>query len=126
MVYFHVLHGVEFDEEDPQWIAAKQTFINPTGWLDGGSSYGILLSGRGTAVVNIGRRKMETMNIQMVNVTIHDLAIEPQEGVWAAVNTAGGGNIVHGFFFETLDWIRGGIYDSNTGYYGMFGFAVCL
>merc|ERR1719361_2166567 len=51
MVYFHVLQDIQFDASDPQWIAAQRTFLNPSGWLDGGSSYGILLNGRGTGVV---------------------------------------------------------------------------
>ena len=41
MVYYHIIQGTEFDDDDEQWIAAKKTFLNPTGWLDGGSAYGM-------------------------------------------------------------------------------------
>ena len=41
MIYYHITQGIEFDDDDPQWIAARKTFLNPSGWLDGGSAYGM-------------------------------------------------------------------------------------
>ena len=43
MIYYHITQGIEFDENDQQWIDAQHTFLNPTGWLDGGSSYGMFI-----------------------------------------------------------------------------------
>jgi len=123
MVYYHVMDGIEFDEDDEQWIAAKKTYLNPTGWLDGASSYGILLNGHGTAVVNIGRRVTNTEQITIKNVEIHNIKINPLEGMWAstpAVSTddfGSGSDVVHGFFFETINWKHGNVYDEETGYY---------
>jgi len=122
MVYYHVIDGVTFDADDAQWQAAKQTFLNPTGWMDGGSSYGVLLNGYGTAVVNIGRRTTDTFEITLRNVEIHDLAVQPYEGFWAVTPTeksAESAAVVHGFFFETIDWnpMNGHVYEADTGIY---------
>eukprot|EP01083_Nonionella_stella_P034161 93529_1 len=120
MVYYHVMQGIEFDDSDAQWRTAKHTFLNPTGWMDGGSSYGILLNGYGTAVVNIGRRTTGTFNIAIKNVEIFGIKVKPHEGFWASTPNEDGGvayAIVHGFFFETIDWNYGNVYDHDTGYY---------
>ena len=61
MVYYNIMQGIQFDENDEEWQEAQRIFINPTGWMDGGSSYGILLNGYGTAVVNIGVVPQEHM-----------------------------------------------------------------
>ena len=47
MMYFHFIDGVAFDDEDEEWIAAKKLLYNPTGWMDGGSSYGLVIGGYG-------------------------------------------------------------------------------
>jgi len=120
MVYYHIMNGIEFDDDDEQWMAAKKTFINPTGWLDGGSAYGILLNGYGTAVVNIGRRVTNTEHITIKNVEIHNIKSSPVEGMWASVPSTTndyGESILHGFFFETIDWRHGNVYDETTGHY---------
>ena len=39
-----LVNGVGFGEDNAEWLDAKRTFLNPTGWLDGGSSYCILES----------------------------------------------------------------------------------
>ena len=41
MVYYHLTQGIEFDDDNEQWVRARETFINPSGWLDGGSAYGM-------------------------------------------------------------------------------------
>ena len=40
MIYYHVTQGLDFSGQE-QWVHAKKTFLNPTGWLDGGSAYGM-------------------------------------------------------------------------------------
>ena len=35
MIYHYVNDGVEYDEDDPEWIATQKLFLNPTGWMDG-------------------------------------------------------------------------------------------
>ena len=77
--------------------------------MDGDSSYGILLNGQGTAVVNIGRRTTNTDAITLRNVNINGLYVQPNEGFWAEANA----RIVHGFFFETINWN----YNSKNGLY---------
>ena len=122
MVYYHIMQGIEFPDDDPQWIAARETFLNPTGWMDGGSSYGLLFNGYGTAVVNIGRRTTDTFGITVKNTKIHNIKVKPYEGFWAATSydSTGIGDgetaIVHGFFFETIDWNSDKLMDKN-GYY---------
>eukprot|EP01083_Nonionella_stella_P017323 48442_1 len=112
MVYYHIMKGIEYDEKDPLWIEAQQLFINQNGWMDGGSSYGILLNGLGTAVVNIGRRLARTWDITIRDVEITGIKLKPHEGFWAQSHN----KIIHGFFFETIDW-NGNVYEPDTGYY---------
>eukprot|EP00484_Ammonia_sp_Unknown_P002063 CAMPEP_0197022628 /NCGR_PEP_ID=MMETSP1384-20130603/3451_1 /TAXON_ID=29189 /ORGANISM="Ammonia sp." /LENGTH=154 /DNA_ID=CAMNT_0042450699 /DNA_START=108 /DNA_END=569 /DNA_ORIENTATION=- len=52
----------------------------------------------------------------MSNIEISGLRVQPRENFWVS---SGGENpqILHGFFFETLDWNHGGIYDKNTRTY---------
>ena len=50
MVYFAHFEGVQYAEDDEEWIAAQKMLANPTGWNDGGSSYGIVFGGEGAQV----------------------------------------------------------------------------
>ncbi len=51
MIYNHFIKGYEYNDiDDPLWISAKQLFYNPSGWMDGGSSYGLVFNGDGAAV----------------------------------------------------------------------------
>ena len=56
MIYHHFINGIEYDDDDIEWQAAKTLFYNPTGWMDGGSSYGLVFNGDGAAVIGIGCR----------------------------------------------------------------------
>ena len=76
-----------------------------------------MINGAGTAVVNIGRRTSDVSDITIKNVEIHDLKVKPHENFWASAGTNNKYSIVHGFFFETLDWNYGKIFDPETGYY---------
>ena len=72
------------------------------------------MNGEGTAVVNIGRRTTNTYDITVKNVKIHDLAAMPRENFWAATNEGEVNSaIVHGFFFETIDWNHGNVYEKD-------------
>ena len=73
MVYYHIMQGIEFPDDDPQWIAARETFLNPTGWMDGGSSYGLLIGGNGAQVIGIGCRHSDTFNVKISNVEIYGI-----------------------------------------------------
>ena len=75
------------------------------------------MNGEGTAVVNIGRRTTGTYDIEIKNVEIHDLKVKPRENFWASIFKEGHGAVLHGFFFETLDWNYGNILDEDTGIY---------
>lgn len=70
MIYFNYINGEDYDDNDKEWIAAQKIFENPTGWMDGGSSYGIVINGGGAAVVGIGTRITNTNNIILNNVEI--------------------------------------------------------
>ena len=73
MIYHHINNGIEYDEDDPEWIASKKLFYNPTGWMDGGSSYGLLVGGNGAQVVGIGARHGATSDIKITNVEIYGI-----------------------------------------------------
>eukprot|EP00484_Ammonia_sp_Unknown_P011181 CAMPEP_0197073724 /NCGR_PEP_ID=MMETSP1384-20130603/210752_1 /TAXON_ID=29189 /ORGANISM="Ammonia sp." /LENGTH=1715 /DNA_ID=CAMNT_0042512563 /DNA_START=84 /DNA_END=5232 /DNA_ORIENTATION=+ len=72
MVYNHIINSQEYAEDDEEWIAAQRLFINPTGALDGGSSYGILFNGQGSATSAIGHSIGGTSEITLSNVEIQD------------------------------------------------------
>ena len=52
--YTHGRALIPSTDRSEEWKKAKELFINPTGYQDGGSSYGILLNGVGTGVVAFG------------------------------------------------------------------------
>ncbi len=48
MIYFNIINDAQYDDlNDKEWIAAQKIFKNPSGWMDGGSSYGITINGQG-------------------------------------------------------------------------------
>ena len=51
MVYLAHFEGVHFPEDDEEWVATQKLFVNPSGWNDGGSSYGIAFGGQGAQVL---------------------------------------------------------------------------
>ena len=81
MIYFHFNDDIEYDEDDEEWIAAKKLFLNPTGWMDGGSSYGIVLGGNGAQVVGIGARTLKTSDISVTNVEIYGIGNQAIEKI---------------------------------------------
>ena len=101
MVYQYVINKREYNEDNEEWIAAKELFINPTGWMDGGSSYGLVINGVGAAVVAIGARIDRTDNININNVEIfgiYNAAIEKIK-----FSTPSG--TTRGILFEAIDWL---------------------
>ena len=74
LVYHFIVHGTDWSSTDRavEWEQAKELFINPIGYQDGGSSYGILLNDVGTGVVAFGR-KTHTRDISLTNVEIYGI-----------------------------------------------------
>ena len=73
MIYNNINNGIKYDEDDKEWIAAKKIFFNPSGWMDGGSSYGLLIGGDGAQVIGIGSRHYNTANVKISNVEIYGI-----------------------------------------------------
>ena len=73
MIYNHINNGIEYDQDDEEWIATKKLFYNPTGWMDGGSSYGLLIGGNGAQVVGIGARHTSTSDVKISNIEIYGI-----------------------------------------------------
>eukprot|EP01084_Bolivina_argentea_P173385 300297_1 len=101
MMYHHWIDGAQYDEEDEEWIAAQKLFSNPTGWMDGGTSYGISLNGYGAAVVGIGTRTANTNNIVLNNVKIFGIYNQNREKIKFTV----GSGTSRGILFDVTDWI---------------------
>ena len=100
MIYHHINNGIEYDEDDPEWIATKKLFYNPSGWMDGGSSYGLLIGGNGAQVIGIGCRHSDTFNVKISNVEIYGIYNQVIEKVkW--VSAFGSSRMI---FFDTTDW----------------------
>mmetsp|Transcript_61329 Transcript_61329/g.97647 ORF Transcript_61329/g.97647 Transcript_61329/m.97647 type:complete len:596 (+) Transcript_61329:1-1788(+) len=102
MIYFNYIDGKQYDDEhDEEWIAAKKVFKNPTGWMDGGSSYGVVINGGGAAVVGIGTRINGVSNVFMKNVEIHGIYNQAQEKIKFSVPEG----TSRGILFDVTDWI---------------------
>ncbi len=102
MIYFHFINGIQYDSENNiEWIEAKKLFYNPTGWMDGGSSYGILFGGTGAQVVGIGARTDSTSNITISNVEIFGIYNSVIEKVKFTA-TFGATRLI---FFDAIDWM---------------------
>jgi len=106
MIYFNYIQNKQYDENDKEWIAAKKIYKNPTGWMDGGSSYGITINGRGAAVVGIGVRTDGVNNITMRNVEIFGIYNQAIEKIKFGLNADNGQpGTTRGILFDTIDWI---------------------
>ena len=99
LIYYYIINGTRPDDDDTQWQNAKNLFLNPTGYSDGGSAYGIILNGLGTGVVSFGRRQTHTSNITVKNVEIYGIHNQPWERFWATYH---GSSQMQGFFFDSL------------------------
>eukprot|EP00484_Ammonia_sp_Unknown_P020063 CAMPEP_0197030868 /NCGR_PEP_ID=MMETSP1384-20130603/10007_1 /TAXON_ID=29189 /ORGANISM="Ammonia sp." /LENGTH=1847 /DNA_ID=CAMNT_0042460297 /DNA_START=328 /DNA_END=5871 /DNA_ORIENTATION=- len=99
MIYNHFVNGVQYDEDDESWQSAKRIFYNPTGWMDGGSSYGLVFNGDGAAVIGIGCRTDGTSDITVNNVEIYGIYTQPIEKPKFQSDGA-----IRLSFFDGLDW----------------------
>ena len=62
MIYNYFIHDTVYTGDE--WNAAKKLFFNPSGWMDGGSGYGMVFNGDGAAVIGIGCWTDQTWDIQ--------------------------------------------------------------
>ena len=114
MIYHHFVNGVEYDDDDELWQSAKTLFYNPTGWMDGGSSYGLVFNGDGAAVIGIGCRTDGTSDITVNNVEIYGIYTQPIEKPKFQSEGA-----IRLSFFDGLDWpaVTEGLQDPYTAKY---------
>ena len=70
MIYNYFIHDTVYTGDE--WNAAKKLFFNPSGWMDGGSGYGMVFNGDGAAVIGIGCWTDQTWDITVENVEIFD------------------------------------------------------
>jgi len=104
LIYFHVIDGVQYDEQaeqEEEWTAAKKLLLNPTGWMDGGSSYGMLFGGAGAQVVGIGARHDDTADITISNVEIFGI----YNAVLEKVKFTADFGATRLIFFDAMDWM---------------------
>ena len=101
MIYHHVINKKEYNEDDEEWIAAKKLFLNPSGWMDGGSSYGLVINGVGAAVVGIGARTDRTDNININNVEIFGIYNKAIEKIKFGLPSG----TTRGILFDAIDWM---------------------
>merc|ERR1719229_654311 len=110
MIYHDWINNKKYDEDDEEWIAAQKIYKNPTGWMDGGSSYGIVINGRGAAVVGIGVRVEEVSNVSMKNVEVFGIYNQAIEKIKFGLEEDGVANgrpgTTRGVLFDTIDWIN--------------------
>jgi len=97
-VYSHVMHGVAIEDE-----RVRQLFINERGLMDAGSSYGIVLSGEGSATVAIGQRVQNTQNITLSNVEVFGVYNNVREKMKAVTDDDDAGAL-RGILSDAIDW----------------------
>eukprot|EP00485_Elphidium_margaritaceum_P009873 CAMPEP_0202685912 /NCGR_PEP_ID=MMETSP1385-20130828/1730_1 /ASSEMBLY_ACC=CAM_ASM_000861 /TAXON_ID=933848 /ORGANISM="Elphidium margaritaceum" /LENGTH=1663 /DNA_ID=CAMNT_0049340385 /DNA_START=133 /DNA_END=5121 /DNA_ORIENTATION=- len=100
MVYHHVMDSREYNEHDSEWQAALKLFLNPSGALDGGSAYGAVFSGEGSATSAIGHNVENTADVTLSNVEIQGIYANPLEKFKLVDNA---GNAVRFIFGDTID-----------------------
>ncbi len=47
VIYFNIINGKEYSDDNNEWKEATKILKNQSGWMDGGSSYGITINGQG-------------------------------------------------------------------------------
>jgi len=77
----YVMLGEEGDDDDEEWIEAKNVFINPTGYGYGASVYGIFLSYPGANVLSYHINSKTSSTATLENVYIHDITHKTKEYV---------------------------------------------
>jgi len=101
MIYFNWVQGTEYDVDDAEWIAAQKLFKNEAGWMDGGSSYGLVINGAGAAVVGIGARTTRTQNITLNGVEIFGIYNQAIEKIKFGLPSG----TTRGILFDAIDWL---------------------
>ena len=101
MIYFNAINDIEYDQDDEEWIAAKKLFSNPSGWMDGGSSYGVVIGGNGAQVVGIGSRSLGTRDVTLNNLEIYGIGNKLVE----KIKFADGDGATRLMFFDAIDWV---------------------
>eukprot|EP01083_Nonionella_stella_P067358 178120_1 len=100
MIYWHVNNGIEYDSDDEEWIASQKIFANTNGWMDGGSSYGLVVGGDGAQVVGIGARHEGTSDVNISNVEIYGIYNQVIE----KMKYTGNFGATRLIFFDAIDW----------------------
>ena len=98
MVYFYVMNGIDIEDD-----AAKRLFVNENGWMDAGSSYGIVLNGEGSATLSIGQRIQNTADIILQNVEIFGIYNGAIEKV-KSVTIGDSDGAIRGILSDPIDW----------------------
>eukprot|EP00486_Rosalina_sp_Unknown_P012144 CAMPEP_0201592364 /NCGR_PEP_ID=MMETSP0190_2-20130828/190279_1 /ASSEMBLY_ACC=CAM_ASM_000263 /TAXON_ID=37353 /ORGANISM="Rosalina sp." /LENGTH=866 /DNA_ID=CAMNT_0048051107 /DNA_START=228 /DNA_END=2828 /DNA_ORIENTATION=+ len=101
MIYHNAINNVVYDEDDEEWIAAKTLFYNPSGWMDGGTSYGVVIGGTGAQVVGIGSRAHGTSDVTLTNLEIFGVGNKMIE----KIKFADGDGATRLMFFDAIDWV---------------------
>jgi len=101
MIYHHFINDAQYDDDDDEWIAAKTLFLNPTGWMDGGTSYGVVIGGAGAQVVGIGSRSQGTSDVTLDNLEIFGVGNKLIE----KIKFADGDGATRLMFFDAIDWM---------------------
>ena len=101
MIYHNAVNNVEYDDDDEEWIAAKTLFYNPSGWMDGGTSYGVVIGGNGAQVVGIGSRAQGTQSVTLNNLEIFGVGNKLLE----KIKFADGDGATRLMFFDAIDWV---------------------
>ena len=116
MVYFAHFEGVQYAEDDEEWIGAMNLFLNPTGWNDGGSSTGITFGGQNTEVSRV-RKTDGTANVTLDNVEIFGIGNRAIEKV--KFQDGSGSSDLRGILLDAMDWmsITDQIDDKSTSKY---------
>jgi len=116
-VYFDAMSSESNSDRDSddltasEWSAAQKLFVNFEGAMDGGSSYGIVLSGEGSSTVAIGQRTEGTSNIRLCDVEIFGIRNAARE----KRKMVDGDGALRGMLSEAIDWDA--VVDAQSGRY---------
>ena len=100
MIYNHIINSKEYDDTDDEWTAARKLFLNENGALDAGSSFGIVLTGEGSAANAIGSAIEGCSDVKLTDIEIQGIYAKPLEKFKLVDND---GNAVNLLFGDTID-----------------------
>ncbi len=68
MIYNNYINGIEYNDNDKEWIATQKIYTNENGWMDGESSYNMVINNGGAGTHIEGTSDIIMNNIEIFGI----------------------------------------------------------